>query len=175
MSSWLFWYQHPLSVSSVTVVSVGPQQEAIPSIFILLPLFLCPYFNQCLVVVCETEGMLNKGRTTWTVMWRLFKHWLHGATTKAYFRAVKVADLQLTGNDCVSHAPAGCSVLPAQPRGRRTITFSTKGHQFPRSNLHIVFSSLLHVGSCVTRSHQETAGVFLLLTDIVTSWQVASL
>lgn len=53
-------------------------------------------------------------------MWRLFKHWLQGATPKAYFCAVKVADLQLTGNDCVSHAPAGCSVLLAQPRGRHT-------------------------------------------------------
>lgn len=88
-----------------------------------------------------------------------FKHCLRW-TTKAYFWAVNVADLELMGNDCVSHATAGFSVLLVQPRARRTITFSTKGQQLLRSDLQIVFSSPLFLGSYVTRSHQETAEVF---------------
>lgn len=94
----------------------------------------------------------------------LFKHWLQGSSTKAYFGVVKVADLELTGNDCVSHAPAGCSVLLSQARGRHTITFSTKGHQLLHSNLQIVFLSL----SWLTRhavTARDSTSLFLHLTD----------
>lgn len=89
---------------------------------------------------------------------------------KAYFPASEVADLELSGTDCVSHTPAGCSVLLTQPGV--TITFSAKGQQLLRSNL--VLSSLLHMGSCVTRSPRHTAEVFLPLTDAFTCRQVIS-
>lgn len=67
---------------------------------------------------------------------------------------VKVADLELTGNDCVSHAPAGSSALLSPPRDRHTVTRSTKQHQLLLQPLHRIFVS--HA-SGLTRSPLKTA------------------
>lgn len=97
-------------------------------------------------------------------LWTL-KHWLQGLTTKTYFGAVKLADLELTGNDCVSHSPAGCSALLAQAGADTLSLFPTKEHWLLSPNLQDVFLSLLHVDLDITRSLQETAEAFLRVID----------